>query len=126
MEYLTLEDLVDVATAVTGGAPLVRDYGLLGSAAHRPQEYVFGHEVYPTLHQKAAALLEAIVRYHPLLDGNKRLGWASMRTSYDLNGYTIEAPPTSEVVDFMLAVAVEKLDITQIAKRLESWARPRP
>ena len=32
---------------------------------------------YPTLHEKAAALLDAVVRNHALVDGNMRLGWAS-------------------------------------------------
>jgi death-on-curing protein len=49
------------------------------SAAHRPQASAFGQEAYPTVHGKAAALLDAVVRNHALVDGNKRLGWARPR-----------------------------------------------
>src|SRR6266511_1020829 len=61
MEHLTVEDLLTVADEVIG-TPAVRDIGLLDSAAHRPQASAFGKEAYPTIYEKAAALLEAVVR----------------------------------------------------------------
>lgn len=124
MEYLTAEDLVDLAVKATGTQALVRDYGLLGSAAHRPMEYVFGHEVYPTVHQKAAALMESIVRYHPLVDGNKRLAWTAMRVFYGLNGYAFKGPSKREAIDFVISIAVDHPEIAKIANRLETWAQP--
>ena len=76
MEHLTAEDLLSIAEEVLGTSA-VRDVGLLDSAAHRPQASVFGQDAYPTIHEKAAALLDAVVRHHALVDGNKRLGWAA-------------------------------------------------
>ena len=89
MEHLTVEDLLSIAQEILE-APAIRDIGLLDSAAHRPQASVFGQDAYPTIHEKAAALLDAVVRHHALVDGNKRLGWAATVVFYDLNGLTRE------------------------------------
>ncbi len=80
MEHLTVEDLLLIAEEAIG-APAVRDVGLLDSAAHRPRASAFGNDAYPAFHEKAAALLEAVVRNHALVDGNKRLAWAAAQTN---------------------------------------------
>ncbi len=72
MQHVTVEDLLLIADRI--GVAAVRDVGLLDAAAYRPQATAYGEEAYPTLHHKAAALLDAIVRNHALVDGNKRLG----------------------------------------------------
>jgi death-on-curing protein len=36
-----------------------------------------GEDLYPTLHLKAAALIESLAGNHGLVDGNKRLGFAA-------------------------------------------------
>lgn len=38
-----------------------------------------GVELYPTVLDKAAALIESIVTNHPFIDGNKRTGYFLMR-----------------------------------------------
>lgn len=122
-DYLTTEDLLQVATNAIGGQPLVRDYGLLESAAARPQTNLFGADAYPDLWTKAAALGHSLIRNHPLLDGNKRLGWVAMRTFLELNG----VPPVRADVDraerFVLDIAAGELDeVTGIAKQLRELA----
>ena len=77
VEYLDVEDLVELARLLLGNPPPIRDMGLLGSAAARPQTTVFGEDAYPDIWTKAAALLQSVVKNHPLIDGNKRLGWLS-------------------------------------------------
>ena len=69
VEFLDLDDLFDLARALLGDPPPIRDVGLLGSAAARPQTTVFGHDAYPDIISKAAALLQSIVNNHPLVDG---------------------------------------------------------
>ena len=49
VEYLVLEDLIYLATRLLGDPPPIRDIGLLGSAAARPQTMVFGEDAYPDL-----------------------------------------------------------------------------
>jgi death-on-curing protein len=44
----------------------------LESAVLRPQAEAFGEEFYPTLAEKASALLQGIVIAHAFVDGNKR------------------------------------------------------
>jgi hypothetical protein len=80
MEHLTVEDRLGTAEEAFG-APAVRDIGLLDAAAHRPQASALGQDADPTIHEKAAALLEAVVRQRALVDGNKRLGWAATASS---------------------------------------------
>lgn len=52
IEYLDLDDLLDVALRAVGTDVAVRDYGLLASALARPRASAFGAEVYPDLHQR--------------------------------------------------------------------------
>lgn len=97
------------------------DVGILQAAAARPQATAFGDEAYPTLGAKAAALLQSIVAGHPLVDGNKRLGWVAVRLFYVMNGTDIDAPP-DEAFDLVVAVAGGDLrDVPAIAGILARW-----
>jgi prophage maintenance system killer protein len=49
----------------------LRTVGVCGRAA---QATAFGEDAYPTIHEKAAALLHSLARNHPFVDGNKRIG----------------------------------------------------
>jgi death-on-curing protein len=120
MEHLTVEDLVLIAETI--GTAAVRDVGLLDAAAHRPQATAFGEDAYPTLHEKAAALLDAVVRNHALVDGNKRLGWASAVVFYDLNGFDLVPPSVDEAVELVVAVAAGHLELEKLTERLAAWA----
>jgi death-on-curing protein len=124
MEHLTVEDLLSIADEVIG-VPTVRDIGLLDSAAHRPQASAFGKDAYPAVHEKAAALLEAVVRNHALVDGNKRLGWAAAAVFYDLNGFHLDPPPVDEAVELVVVVAAGHMPLRKLSERLASWAHRR-
>lgn len=80
IEYLTLEDVLALVDDLEVGP--IRDIGLLDSAVHRPQATVFGADAYPEIDQKAAVLLESLVRNHALVDGNKRIGWLATVVFY--------------------------------------------
>lgn len=110
--------------AVDLGVPKVRDVGLLDAAAHRPTSVLWGLEAYPSVHLKAAALLESITRNHPLLDGNKRLGWTSMFVFYGLNGYDLQAPE-GEAYDLVIAVSTGRMLVEESAALLNQWATAR-
>ncbi|HKX68616.1 MAG TPA: Fic family protein, partial [Intrasporangium sp.] len=85
LDYLSLEDLLEIATGVIDEV-VVRDVGLLAAAAARPRVTVFGDDAYPAFEDKAAALLHSLVRNHALVDGNKRLAWSATRVFCLLNG----------------------------------------
>src|SRR5215467_10997011 len=106
-----------------GTSRMVRDVGLLDAAAHRPQATMFGEDLYPTAHLKAAALMESLVCNHALIDGNKRLAFAATVVFYGLNGWRLRLPHDDAAVDLVLAVAKGEVELHRIAGTLESWAR---
>ena len=122
IDYLDLEDLLDIARAAVGGDPRVRDYGLLESALARPRASVFGADAYPDLHLKAAALLHSLARSHALVDGNKRLAWTACRTFLAINGHWISAPEDDRF-EFVIHVASSALaDLDKVVEQLRSWS----
>ena len=116
--YLCLEDLLALADDLDCLA--IRDVGLLDSAAHRPRATAFGEDAYPSIHEKAAVLLESIVRNHPLVDGNKRLGWLATYVFYGLNGYALVAPD-DDAYDLIVSLAAGQIDHRRAAAALEKW-----
>ncbi len=123
MRYLDLEAPVQLADLAVGGRALIRDAGLLASAAARPMSGFGDYEAYSTLDEKAAALLHSLVRNHALVDGNKRLGWTAAVVFYDINGRILDAPD-NPAYDLVIAVAEGRLDVPDIAASLASWTRP--
>src|SRR2546423_13234009 len=109
-----------------GTTRLVRDPGLLDASAYRPQATMFGDDLYPTIHLKAAALMESLVCNHPLIDGNKRLGFAATVVFYRLNGWRLQLPDEDVAVDLVLGVAKGEVELHRIAATLEAWAQRTP
>jgi death-on-curing protein len=109
------------------GQDMLRDFGLLESAVLRPQATTFSEDAYPTLHEKAAALLHSLARNHPFVDGNKRTAWAATAVFYEINGYTIstEVDP-GQIVGLVVDVAEGLVDVPNIAAVLKDWAQPFP
>ena len=112
------------ATALTDGDLVVRDLGLLDTAAHRPHATVLGVEAYDSLWTKAVSLLDSIVRTRPLAQGNWRLGWVAAVTLCDINGWWIDAAE-DEALDLVRRVGRGQLDIRDAANQLSDWATPK-
>lgn len=119
VEYLDLDDLIYLAVQILGDPPPIRDVGLLGSAAARPQTSVMGADAYPDLWQKAAALLQSLVENHPLVDGNKRLGWLATAVFLEINEVDVTVIPNDEVYDLVMSVASGQSEIGDLASGLE-------
>ena len=122
VEYLDLDDLLGLVRALRTGP--VRDVGLLDSAAARPRTIVFGQEAYPTLPLKAAALLHSLARNHPLVDGNKRLGWLATVAFLWINGQLLLAPE-DEAYDLVIGVAARRVSVKDSAGLLAAWTTRR-
>lgn len=116
--YLTTEDLLVVINDF-GVGPL-RDVGLLEAAAHRPSTMLWGHEAFPSLEEKAAALLESLVGNYPLVDGNKRLGWLATMVFLDINGVWLKAPD-GDAYELVIAAASGRADLPDVAAMLRRW-----
>lgn len=125
IEFLDLDDLLALAERLLGSPAPVRDVGLLGSAAARPQTSVFGEDAYPDVWTKAAALLQSIVQHHPLVDGNERLGWLATAVFLELNGVEATSVANDDVCELVMTVAAGSQDIDEIATTLRSVIQSR-
>jgi len=88
-DYLTTVEVLAIHNDQVeryGGAPGVRDPGLLESALYRPQT---GY--YADLIEEAAALWESLSQNHAFVDGNKRTAFAAAYTFLAINGLSLTA-----------------------------------
>ena len=106
----------DEQLAQHGGAPGLRDPGLLDSALQRPLDQeayagapgsAGGFAEASDLARLAAAYAHGIVANRPFVDGNKRVAWVVMRTFLLLNGHDIAAPPEARVLAMLRLAASE-------------------
>lgn len=117
-------DMEDALYVCERAGLYIRDEGALASALARPGSVVWGTEAYEGIHLKGAALLDAVNRSHPLLDGNKRLSWTLVDAFYDMNGYRLTVDP-DEGDRFVRSVGGDDhLTLEEIAGWLEAHARP--
>lgn len=119
--YLDIEDALQV---VDRYGFRIRDVGLLASALARPAATVMGAEAYPELAVKAAALLESVARFHPLIDGNKRTAWTLMVLLLWINGYRHDFT-TDEGFELVVGVAAGTIDLLDSAARISGHLVPR-
>ena len=118
--FLRLEDLLRIAERVLGEPPLVRDVGLLESAAARPGASAFGEPAYPTLEEQAAALVHSVCANHALADGNKRLALGALIAFLGVNGHRLTWT-NDQAYTFIVAIAAGELaDVSQISERIRA------
>jgi death-on-curing protein len=94
MRYVTLNEVLELHQFVirqSGGADGVRDLGAVESAIAQPQMAFGGEDLYPTIESKATALCFSLVMNHAFVDGNKRIGHATMETFLVMNGFELVA-----------------------------------
>jgi death-on-curing protein len=91
----------------------VRDINLLESAIAMPFQSFDNTKVYPTSYEKAAVIIESIVKHRPFVDGNKRTGFLAGFALLYRNGLVISAK--QEVVyTFVIDIASSKLSFEEI------------
>lgn len=108
MIYLDVEDLFHIAERTLGNVE-VRDVGLLESAAARPLASAFGADAYPSMLEKAGALIHSLARNHALVDGNKRLALAGGIAFLGINGLQLTVS-NDEAYDLIISIATGQLD----------------
>ena len=92
-----------------GGIDGIRDEGLLESALAAPLQTFGGEPVYPSLQAKAAQLGFGLIRNHPFVDGNKRIGAHTMLVFLAVNGIELRYEQ-QELIDIVLSVAAGQID----------------
>lgn len=94
MRYLTLEEILKLYQRIieqSGGSAGISNLNGLESAIAQPQMTFAGEELYPSIVEKAVALGFSLIKNHPFIDGNKRIGHAAMEVFLVLNGLEINA-----------------------------------
>lgn len=127
MRYLTLPQVIVIHARLiqqTGGTSGIRDVGLLESALGRPQATFDGLDLYATLTEKAAALMESLCQSHAFLDGNKRVALVAAGIFLAQNGLRLNASNT-EAYDFVMGVARGDAGYEDILIWLKAHTRPK-
>jgi death-on-curing protein len=121
MKSLTLDQLLEIHVLVveaTGGSTGLRDLGRLEAAIAAQTQNVFSEELYPSIVDKAAAIIRAIIADHPFVDGNKRTAMLAGLTFLKLNKVEFSFQP-GEIEDFAVDVATKHIDVPGIS----DWLR---
>ena len=105
----------DQLISETGGSSGLRDEGMLDSALNAPFQTFGGEDVYPSLQKKAARLCFGLVKNHPFVDGNKRIGAHTMLVFLALNGIELQHTQ-SELSDVILQLAAGEIEATDLLR----------
>ena len=106
-----------------GGASGIRDMELLKYALGMPSVTFGGEFLHTDIYEMAAAYLFHLVKNHPFVDGNKRVGVVTALVFLILNGFDFTAPE-DELAEMVLAVARGEKDKAQVAVYIRSWSNP--
>lgn len=114
--------LHDESIAEHGGAPGLRDEGLLDSALARPLNLaLYGT---PDVADLAASYAIGLAKNHAFVDGNKRVAFLAVGMFLALNGQRLVATQADATLT-MLAVAAGTLGEPAFAQWLRTHIQPR-
>jgi death-on-curing protein len=119
MIKLTKEQVVSIHSSLikaSGGTDGVRDDGLLESALESPFQTFDGHDLYPSIIQKAARIGYSLVSNHPFIDGDKRIGIHIMLVFLAINGIDISCTQED-----LIKIGLSLADDTMTFEELSVW-----
>ena len=102
-----------------GGSQGIRDIDLLESAVDRLNATFDSIGLYPSSFEKAAAILESIIKNHPFIDGNKRTGWLACCTVLRFDNYKFLIKQT-DAYNFVIKVASSHLEFEEIVSFIKA------
>ncbi len=90
------------------------------------QTMVFGHDPFPGIFKRAAAILYAYTIDHAFLDGNKRTALMTTSFFFFINGYLFSIPDDSPefTVSIVEAAAKEPTIVEDEINRIANWLQP--
>ncbi len=121
--FLSLSEILEIhqdQIARYGGIAGIRDIALLQSAIGMPSTTFSGEFLHSDIYEMAAAYLFHIVRNHPFVDGNKRVGAAAALVFLALNGYEFNAPE-DDFADMVWDAASGKTDKSDVTICIRQW-----
>ena len=107
MKYLTREQVIKLHQTLietSGGSLGIRDEGMLDSALNTPLQTFDKHELFPSILDKASRLAFGLIKNHPFIDGNKRIGTHAMLIFLALNNIMLSYKD-EELVHIIFKVA---------------------
>lgn len=116
MKRLSIPQIVMMHSALikeTGGLDGIRDENLLDSAVNAPFQTFGGEYVYKTLEAKAVRLGYSLVKNHPFVDGNKRIGMLAMLVFLEINGIELTCSE-QDIIETGLKLAAGEMDDKQL------------
>lgn len=102
----------------TGGSEGIRDIKLIESGLNRAFVTFDGNDLYPETIDKIAIITYSLVKNHGFVDGNKRIGVATMVLLLKLNNIDIEFSQ-KELIELGLKVADGSLN----EKDIQEWIK---
>lgn len=117
VRFLGLDEVIGLHAELIeryGGSPGIRDLGLLEAAVAAPEASFGGDLLHATLPEMAAAYLFHLAQNHPFVDGNKRVGAATMIMFVYMNEHELDCDE-DELVELTMAVASGKVTKSQAA-----------
>jgi len=93
MKRLSIETVIAMHSELitqSGGLDGIRDAKILDASINLPFHTFDGQYLYPTIQAMAAHLAFSLIKNHPFLDGNKRIGILSMLVFMDINGLPVD------------------------------------
>ena len=121
--FLTLAEVLEIhrdQVSRYGGDPGLRDLDLLKSALGMPAATYGGEFLHTDIYEMAAAYLYHLVKNHPFVDGNKRVGTVAAIVFLVLNGFDLDVPE-DDLAEKVLAVAMGEIDKADVAVYLKRW-----
>jgi len=125
INWITEEDALVIHSMlieIYGGPDGVRDFTLLQSALAKPKnQYYYGET--PSLNELAASYIVGIVKNHPFVDGNKRVGFVVGESFLRLNGYQLDKD-NDAAANIIIALAAGDIDEAGLVEFLDKNAHP--
>ena len=100
----------------SSSSPEIRDEGLLESALNAPFQSFGDTDLYPSLLEKAARLGYGLIKNHPFVDANKRIGTHAMLSFLNINNAELDYSD-KELTSLILSIAAGEYD----DKHLLNW-----
>lgn len=121
MKYLSIDEVLAIHYEVIetiGGRKGIHDFTLLHSAVERPKATFAGKDLYESIFEKAAVLLDSLILNHAFKDGNKRTAYVACIRFLYINKYKLNIKK-KELIRFILKIESKKIKVQHISYLIE-------